>query len=197
MAHLVGQQGYAETNVAQVIQRAGVSRKAFYEYFSEKEDCFLAAYEALASRMVADLAEARFAGPTRVREQLARYLEVLSRDPVMARACIVEVMGAGPRALKVREEVNQQFASLVFGHTSRDPVVRRALTGGVNDVVSGELLRGARDLRPLLGSLVRFVEPRRRITSSRGRRPSGGPSPKSAARTRTARRPARGSGSAR
>ena len=42
--------GYRETNVQDVIDRAGVSRPTFYEHFANKEDCFLAAFDASARR---------------------------------------------------------------------------------------------------------------------------------------------------
>ncbi len=159
MAHQVGRHGYAATTVADVIARAGVSRKAFYEHFTEKEHCFLVAYEELSSRLVRDLVKegATRSRGDRTRAQLQRYLAVLSSDLFMARAFVVEVMAAGPRSLELREEVNRRFAELVFGHTSKDPQVRKALIGGVNDVVSGALLRGEKDLLKLLPSLTRFV----------------------------------------
>src|SRR6267154_6051848 len=37
--------GYARMTVAQVIGRARVSRKTFYDVFADREDCFLAAFE--------------------------------------------------------------------------------------------------------------------------------------------------------
>jgi len=158
MAHQVGRHGYARTTVADVIARAGVSRKAFYEHFTEKEDCFLVAYEELSARFVRDLVAAGATRPgDRTAAQLRRYVDVLSSDLYMARAFVVEVMAAGPRSLRVREEVNRRFAELVFGHTSRDPLVRRALIGGINELVSGALLRGEHDLSRLLPSMRRFV----------------------------------------
>ena len=41
--------GYRETNVQDVIERAGVSRPTFYEHFTNKEDCFLAAFDTSAA----------------------------------------------------------------------------------------------------------------------------------------------------
>src|ERR1017187_7090424 len=37
--------GYAHMTVAQVIGRARVSRKTFYDVFADREDCFLAAFD--------------------------------------------------------------------------------------------------------------------------------------------------------
>ena len=45
MAAVVAEKGYAATTVADVVERAGVSRRTFYEQFADKEACFLAAYE--------------------------------------------------------------------------------------------------------------------------------------------------------
>ncbi len=45
MIEAIDRQGYAATTVAQVIALAGVSRRAFYEQFANKEDCFLATYD--------------------------------------------------------------------------------------------------------------------------------------------------------
>ena len=49
MADLVGRDGYAATTVANVLELAGISRKAFYKHFANKQECFLAAYDAIAA----------------------------------------------------------------------------------------------------------------------------------------------------
>ena len=38
----------SHTSVADVLRAAGVSRETFYEQFTSKEDCFMAAYDAAA-----------------------------------------------------------------------------------------------------------------------------------------------------
>ena len=39
--------GYNGTTISQITSAASVSRRTFYEHFDGKEECFLAAYEAL------------------------------------------------------------------------------------------------------------------------------------------------------
>lgn len=160
MAQLVGKNGYADTSIAQVIERAGVSRKTFYEHFTDKQACFLEAYAELTGLLVEALvAEGeRTAEDGRTEAQLRRYLEALSRDPLVARAFIIEVLTSGPEGLAAREAVNRRFADLVFAHTSEDPLVRKAVIGGVNDVVAGAILAGQEDFRPLLPKLTCFVQ---------------------------------------
>src|SRR5271154_5363987 len=50
--------GYARLTVAQVIGRAKVSRKTFYDVFLDREDCFLAAFNEAIGRVEAVAVEA-------------------------------------------------------------------------------------------------------------------------------------------
>src|ERR1700689_712282 len=90
--------GYARMTVAQVIGRARVSRKTFYDVFADREDCFLAAFEqALGQARVT--AQEAYAGESSwregVRAALARLLMFMDEEPGLARLCIVEALGAG------------------------------------------------------------------------------------------------------
>ena len=58
IANVVAEKGYAATRVADITDYAGVSRKTFYELFSDKEDCFLAAYDASRAMLMDRLAHA-------------------------------------------------------------------------------------------------------------------------------------------
>src|SRR3954449_5882078 len=52
IANVVAEKGYAATRVADITDYAGVSRKTFYELFTDKEDCFLAAYDAITALLM-------------------------------------------------------------------------------------------------------------------------------------------------
>src|SRR5215467_2697762 len=95
VTEVVAEEGYQAARVTDVIARAGVSRKTFYEHFSDKEECFLAAYDT----NLADLMGATSAGfdrsddwPERVRSGLTAFLEGLASRPAAARMCMVEVL---------------------------------------------------------------------------------------------------------
>ena len=47
MVAKVAEQGYEATTVADLVELSGVSRSAFYKHFADKQECFLAAIEAL------------------------------------------------------------------------------------------------------------------------------------------------------
>src|SRR5689334_4382607 len=88
MAQAVAEKGYPATTVADVIARAGVSRKTFYEQFRDKEDCFLAAYDTGVDLLLGTLREAGADAPdllTRARARTRAYLETLAEEPGFAR----------------------------------------------------------------------------------------------------------------
>ncbi len=161
MIESTARHGYAGASVAHVIAYAGVSRKAFYEHFDDKEDCFLAAYDVVSERVLADLIAAgtRRAGKTSRRsDYVTGFLAALGQNLAVARVFMVDVLGAGPRALKRRDDLNLRFADQLFGDAEVDPVHRLAVIGGVNAVVASELLRPDPDLSALGRSLSAFVK---------------------------------------
>ncbi|HEX5146845.1 MAG TPA: helix-turn-helix domain-containing protein [Conexibacter sp.] len=114
MAACVAEHGYAATTVAQVIARAGVSRKTFYEQFPDKRACFLAAWE-VGTDILLDHVQAagEEAGGwrARLRAGVDAFLEVLAAEPEFARSFMIEVLGAGDEALARRAETNERFAA--------------------------------------------------------------------------------------
>lgn len=135
MAEAVAAHGYAKTSVAEVLRRAGVSRETFYENYTNKEECFLAAYDAAAELLLGTVGEIAPAtadvserdepvGPVeQIDAMLARYLELLAHEPAIARTFLVEVYAAGQAALARRVEVQRRFvaamAALVDARTAR------------------------------------------------------------------------------
>jgi AcrR family transcriptional regulator len=117
MAETVAAKGYVASTVADVVERAGVSRRTFYEQFPDKEACFLAAYDTgvdvMLSRIrdaVEPLAPADWRARTRT--GLQTYLEVLAAEPAFAWCFHIEVLSAGPAALARRSAVHVLFSGL-------------------------------------------------------------------------------------
>ena len=109
----VAEKGYAAATIEDIVRGAGVSKKTFYEHFSDKEDCFLAAYEAAADELFARVREAQAApGPwlERTRAGISAYLRWLAAEPALARVFLIEVAAAGPRAAERREALRDRYA---------------------------------------------------------------------------------------
>jgi AcrR family transcriptional regulator len=164
MVQAVAEKGFARVAVADVIERAGVSRKTFYEQFANKEECFLAAYDAGVDRLLAAIDEALdelapdwLAGSRRAVEV---YLDAVAASPAFARAFLIEVLGAGPEALARRDVVQERFAAQLQAVHQRaradipeippvGPHTFRAAVGAVNELVTAHVLE--RDARTLPG----------------------------------------------
>jgi AcrR family transcriptional regulator len=93
--------GFEAMSVADILEQAGVGRQSFYELFSGKLDCLLAAHDLLIDDLAATTAVA-FEGPqplpARVRTALAAVLDWFASNPEAARVTMVESAMVGPLA---------------------------------------------------------------------------------------------------
>src|SRR4051794_7551636 len=115
IAEVVAEKGYAAATVADVIAHAGVSRRTFYEYFRDKEDCFLAAYDTGVEVLLETVRQAGegIADPLeRTRARVRAYLATLAAEPAFARTFEIEIAAAGPRAQVRRRQVYERFAEV-------------------------------------------------------------------------------------
>jgi AcrR family transcriptional regulator len=117
MGEICASDGYGGATVAAVVARAGVSRKTFYEHFTDREACFLAAFDAIISELLGAVISAysglELGWPDRVEAALAAVLSFLGADGAFARMCGVEVLAAGPRALERYTAATQMLAELL------------------------------------------------------------------------------------
>jgi len=174
MAEAVAEHGYAKTSVAQVLKRAGVSRESFYEQFSNKEDCFLAAYDEAATIllgvMASGLAEAPPPEPASGEPDLVAtfsrvleaYLAALASEPAVARTFFVEVYAAGEAALARRVEVQSRFVdalvTLVGASDDEERFACEALVASVSALVTQRVCAGRLDeLEALHAPIVGLV----------------------------------------
>lgn len=117
MLEAVGARGYEQTTVQDAIEAAGLYRQAFYDSFSDKEDCYLQALEAGAMWAESVMREAAAAGGPgwrgQMRGSLRGLLEFIDNRPRIGRALLVEVHAAGPRAVEKRTEAMGRAARLI------------------------------------------------------------------------------------
>lgn len=168
----VADKGYSGATIDDIVRAAGVSKMTFYQHFRDKEDCFVAAYEAAGE----ELFERVRAANTRPEGWLERmaagiraYLTWLAGDPALARAFLIEVAAAGPRAAECRERVRDRYAELMrelqdearadIPSLPRLPAeIFHALVAAVDDLVVGRIREsGAEDL-PRLEPILLHLE---------------------------------------
>ncbi len=110
----VAEHGYPATRVQDVINRARVSRKAFYDVFNDKQDAFAAAHQAASAQLLDVVAQAVLPlqhqhWSVRHRAGLESYLAAFVGAPAYAVAFMVEIHSAGARLLDQREQVMNQY----------------------------------------------------------------------------------------
>lgn len=152
LAEVIAEQGYLDTTVHKILKRAGISRRTFYEIFTDKQDCFLVAYQEAADHIVVLVQRACRLGSTpemRIESGLRAMLEFVEREPAIARMFIVEVMAAGEKARARRAKTMEQLTGLAADALeercdSRNEALLRArvLTGGVHEMIYDSLTRG-------------------------------------------------------
>ena len=161
----VGRLGYNATTIGRITDAAKISRRTFYEYFEGKEGCFLAAYELVDAHVHGAMLAAPGATepwPGRVRARLAALLDVLSRDPVVARFFLVEPLAAGGEIAPRHREAMKLLAETLRPESdlpAADTAVRdQALIGGVTALIVRRLNTGMAERLPeLLPDLVELV----------------------------------------
>jgi len=170
MLNAAAELGYLETNVQDVIDRAGVSRPTFYEHFSNKEDCFLAAFDTSAERLRKKVdAGVRKGGDVwrdRVRFGLEALLRFASREPDTARTMVVEARAASATAVKRRVELMDEFARCLQSQAqellprgpAHNAITASGIVGGIESLLYSRLCKHEYDqLEALLPSLMYFV----------------------------------------
>jgi AcrR family transcriptional regulator len=145
-----------------------VSRKTFYDVFTDREDCFLAAFEQALSqaRLIAqETYEAESSWREGIRAALARLLMLMDEEPGLAKLCVVEALGAGERVLDRRVKVLDELADVIDrGRTLtngiREPpdVTAEGVVGAIFAVLHTRVLEhGQEPLTDLLGSLMSMI----------------------------------------
>lgn len=169
MADVLADDGYTDTSVAAVLERAGVSRQTFYQLYDNKLDCFLDALDLVGEVLLDQLRAALDAasGTTLERASAAvdTYLTAITENVAFARLYIVEVHAAGPRALIRRAELQARvvdaLAALFGAEDPDDRFACEAFVAAVSALVTLPLVTGdlvaLRSLRePLVHQLARL-----------------------------------------
>jgi AcrR family transcriptional regulator len=168
MLETVNELGYRTLTVQDVLGRAGVSRPTFYEQFEDKENCFLAAFDAstqrLRERVDAAVGDAEGSWRRRLRRGLEALLRFVADEPNAARAVIVEARASSPAGLRLRDDLLDGFAACIDAEARKEleeppsGIAAAGVVGGIESVLYARLQKGETDdLESLLPSLTYFA----------------------------------------
>lgn len=163
MAEVACERGASNVSVAQVVERAGISRRTFYELFEDKEDCLLATLKETIARASSYVAGGRglvVSWAERTRSELESLLQFLEEEPAFGRLAVVESFGAGGKAREMRDAVVVSLVVAVDAGRARSTagtyptrMTAEGVVGGVASVIYGRLVSEAS------GRLVDLVNP--------------------------------------
>jgi AcrR family transcriptional regulator len=166
MVECVDERGYAATTISQLVARARVSRRSFYERYRNKDECLIGTYDEIVGRLGLRL-DAALGRAETWPERLEVFLETLfdaaADRPDAARLVCVEMAAAGPAGVqrwadgaeRLRHYIVDGFAGAPGPGTVSDPVAL-AIVGAIRRVLYTRL-QGPRASRSLRGELAGLV----------------------------------------
>jgi AcrR family transcriptional regulator len=166
--------GYADATAEAIAREAGMSKATFYEHFSNKEECIVALFDAAIETLLHNMREAAAQHtdadpPTRVRTTLGAFLGTLARYRDESQTLLVEIGGAGPRAMQRRDRALDAVAAYIDDLNREDaergvaprlvsPNDAYAITGAVVELASRQIRTGVpRDIRELEPVVERLI----------------------------------------
>lgn len=163
MAEVCGERGYAESSVAEVAKRAGVSTASFYGQFKDKRECMLASFEELFGRLLEAVAAGCADGGdgTKARAQAGAAIaaDLLAGDLPTARLLSIEILAAGPDGVLAQHDAIERLAALLrqAGEPPTAPDAAWASVAAMTALVARRLAEGTRaepeELQALAGEL--------------------------------------------
>ncbi len=168
MAEVVAEHGYNKATIAQITGAASVSRRTFYEHFESKEECFIAAYDAVDSYIVEQVSarvrdEDEWAD--RVATAIAELLRFFASRPQLARLIMVEPVAVGEGMASRRDRAAaRSIALLEQGRSERSgdrelaEGIEEALAGGITTLIVRRVVAGeAERLERFAPGIVEFA----------------------------------------
>ena len=168
IAHEVATRGYRATTITEVVKYASVSTRDFYGHFEGKEECFLAAFEAVRdylAELISDAATSQPDWPHQVIAALRVALDFFSSNPDLARLSLLESVSATPAiAIRFREAVLACVPPLARGRAeladpdSLLPETESSIIGGTISLATRSIIAAETERLPdLLPDLAEFT----------------------------------------
>ncbi|HSX92188.1 MAG TPA: TetR/AcrR family transcriptional regulator [Hydrogenophaga sp.] len=170
LAVVAAEKGLAAATVSDVVREAGVSKRTFYEHFSDKDACFLTLYRqasASALRTLRESVQPERPWQDQLETALHAYFAHLAAGPQLLRTLFVEIHHLGESGAAVRREVMRTLAGFMRDTVNRDRDAPHALSepmamaavGAITELVLDAIERGEQarltELTPAASEIVR------------------------------------------
>jgi AcrR family transcriptional regulator len=167
-AELAAERGYQKMTIELIAKTARVALSTFYEQFSSKEECFLAAFDetlAGAAEVYEELLDPEQDWADQISAGIEIFLEMVVKEPARARLCIVESQAAGGAALARYQGMLEMVAPKLREGRVHNPRASRlpdglevAIVGGLAWLVHQRLVAGRdEEIRALLPEMLQVT----------------------------------------
>jgi AcrR family transcriptional regulator len=169
MIEAIAIHGYERTSVKHVIGLAGVSRRAFYEQFTNKEDCFMETFDLIVTRAIKRVSGAcrtcEGSREKRIRAALRAFGKEIETNPKALSLVLIDALMAGSEGqLRLRRTMAACEGLLAGGLGATrakrplpSPLVR-AVVGGLRRATFVRLRSGQTENQSALsGEMLRWV----------------------------------------
>jgi AcrR family transcriptional regulator len=174
MGELVAELGETAIGIHHVCQRAGVSRRTFYDLYVDRDACLLDTLGVAQDRLISAVAEAVDSAGLEWEDRAVAasraLVGVLCADRVLGYLCVVAPLAAGRDALALRSAAMDEIGQLLGDPPSVEPaadVVLAAALGGVWELLrrhlSEEVPQSDLQAAATYGLLAPFIGRRRAV----------------------------------
>jgi AcrR family transcriptional regulator len=160
---VAAEQGYANTTVTQIVNRAAMSPTTFYATFKDKEDALMAAIDSAGAQTLAAILPAFRRNqdwPQGVRAAFGALFNFLASRPSLARLLMVEVYAAGPAAVARREEALRPLEILLAEGRALNPnvpaIAKEAIPGGIFGLAYRQIRASGTESLPSLAPICTY-----------------------------------------
>jgi AcrR family transcriptional regulator len=167
VALVVAERGYRDMTITEIAKRASVANRVFYANFPDKEQAFLAAFDAVhdhLAELIATAVAAEEGWPQRVIAALATAVEFFAEEPELARLAVLAPFTATPATVaRIREVIAAAAPYLREGRAERPEAAElpesteESILGGTITMTAHSIFAGERELAALLPDLIEFV----------------------------------------
>jgi AcrR family transcriptional regulator len=115
--HVFAEVGWADATVEAIVNRAGMSRRTFYEHFDDLRECLMTLHQKVSKvsfRAVESSVHAQTDPPEKLKMGVTAFLGGIAMFPHMARVMFRVIRSAGPEFETAHEQMMARFAKLVL-----------------------------------------------------------------------------------
>jgi AcrR family transcriptional regulator len=164
LAAIVAEKGYEAATVAEVIELAGTSYRAFYGHFHGKEEAFMAALDSGSAQMLAVVLPAFHRArswPESVRAAYEAMFAFALEEPEYTRLGAVEMYTAGREALRRRDNVMEGLEALLMPGYQQAPetpaIAAEAIGGAIYALIHDQVKRKGPESLPELAPMATYM----------------------------------------